>query len=68
METWKDRLKNEYEELNSRLKKLDSFIETSEKLDRWPYITPYSLFMEQKEAMTMYRDILAKRLEIEHIV
>lgn len=62
---WKDRLKNEAEELRIKINKLHEFMKTREfyKLNR----IDKDLLYEQFHAMLNYLQILGKRLELHKI-
>ena len=68
-ESWQDRFKQEYDEIDNRIVKLKTM------LYKWDYEelnfnpkTPYDIFVMQLKAMEEYRKILRIRAEIEGIV
>lgn len=62
METFKDRLRVEYEELSDKIEKLESFLKSDvyREIEKEQQI----LLRSQCAVMIQYRDILKKRLEL----
>lgn len=61
---WLDRVKKEKEELNEKIEKLKSFLNTAPTN---PNVKPYGMLLlrEQLLAMYRYRTVLEKRIEYE---
>ena len=66
MEDWKVRFLNEYEDLISRVVKLDRMLANWDNLNFTPNC-PFQLFAQQSMVMHQYLKILEWRAEIEEI-